>query len=68
LEIIAAHPSGCTEALAADNIPADVLIEPSGLALARVESVLDEHGFLEVTTLWIVRREAARMLAHARNS
>jgi lysyl-tRNA synthetase class II len=23
------------------------------VALARVESVLDEHGFLEVTTLWI---------------
>jgi hypothetical protein len=43
LEVIAAHPSGCTEALAADNIPADVLIEPSGLALARVESVLDEQ-------------------------
>ena len=88
LEIIAAHPNGCTEAmLAADNIPADVLIElvtsglvlarvqsvsplvTSGLVLARVQSVFDEHGFLEVTTLWISEAgEAAWMLAHARNS
>jgi hypothetical protein len=72
LEIIAAHPNGCTEAmLAADNIPADVLIElvTSGLVLARVQSVFDEHGFLEVTTLWISEAgEAAWMLTHARNS
>jgi hypothetical protein len=38
LEIIAAHPDGCSEAIvAAQNIPADVLIElvQSGLATAR---------------------------------
>jgi hypothetical protein len=34
-----------------------------------VQSVFDEHGFLEVTTLWISEAgEAAWMLAHARNS
>jgi hypothetical protein len=40
LEIIAAHPDGCTAAmLAAHDIPADVLIERvrSGLATARIE-------------------------------
>jgi hypothetical protein len=38
LEVIAAHPEGCTNAfLAAENIPADVLIElvRSGLVVAR---------------------------------
>ncbi len=40
LELIPAHPEGCTEAvLAAENIPADVLIElvQSGLVIARNE-------------------------------
>jgi hypothetical protein len=56
LEIIAAHPNGCTEAmLAAHDIPADVLVElvQSGLVLARMERVDEEDGFFEVTTLWI---------------
>ncbi len=56
LEIVAAHPNGCTEAmLVADNIPADVLIAlvQSGLVTARVERVDEEDGFLEVTTLRI---------------
>ena len=38
LELIAANPDGCTEAiLAAESIPADVLIElvQSGLAIAK---------------------------------
>ena len=38
LELIASHPDGCTEAiLAAESIPADVLIElvQSGLAIAK---------------------------------
>ena len=39
LEFIAAHPDGCTEALLAANIPADILIElvQSGLVIARNE-------------------------------
>ena len=56
LEIIAAHPNGCTEAmLVAHDIPADVLTElvQSGLVMARVERVIEEEGFLEVTSLWI---------------
>jgi hypothetical protein len=56
LELIAAHPDGCTEAiLAAESIPADVLIElvQSGLAIARNERVGDEDGIIEVTRLWI---------------
>ena len=56
LEIIAAHPDGCTEAiLAGQNIPADVLIElvQSGLVMARNERIDDEYGAVEVTRLWI---------------
>jgi hypothetical protein len=47
LEFIAAHPDGCTEALlAAENIPADILIElvQSGLVIARNERFDDEDG------------------------
>ena len=54
LKIIAAHPGGCTEAiLAAQNIPADVLIGlvSSGLVMARSE-LLDDVGAV-ATTLWI---------------
>ena len=49
LEIIAAHPNGCTGAmLVAHDIPADVLTElvQSGLVMARVERVIEEEGFL----------------------
>jgi hypothetical protein len=56
LEIISAHPDGCSEAiLAAQNIPADLLTElvRGGLAIARVERIDDEDGVLEVTKLWI---------------
>jgi hypothetical protein len=56
LEIIAAHPNGCTEGtLTAHNIPADVLmgLVQSGLVMSRVEHVDEEDGILEVTTLWI---------------
>ena len=56
LEIIAAHPGVCTEAiLASQNIPADVLIElvRSRLATARIERIEEEDGALEVTRLWI---------------
>jgi hypothetical protein len=56
LEIIAAYPNGCSETmLIAHNIPADVLmgLVQSGLVTARVERVDEEHGFLEITTLWI---------------
>jgi hypothetical protein len=56
LELIAAHPEGCTEAvLAAENIPADVLIElvQSGLVIARNEYRDDEEGAVEVTRMWI---------------
>ena len=56
LKIIAAHPGGCTEAiLAAQNIPADVLIGlvSSGLVMARSELLDDEDGAVEATTLWI---------------
>ena len=55
LKIIAAHPGGCTEAiLAAQNIPADVLIGlvSSGLVMARSE-LLDDVGAVVATTLWI---------------
>ena len=44
LELIAAHPDGCTEAvLAAENMPAEVLIElvRSGLVVARNECIDD---------------------------
>jgi hypothetical protein len=56
LEIIAAHPDGCTEAiLASQNIPADILIElvQSGLAMARMERIVEEDGAVDVTRLWI---------------
>jgi len=56
LKIIAAHPGGCAEAiLAAQNIPADVLIGlvSSGLVMARSELLDDEDGAVEATTLWI---------------
>ena len=55
LEFIAAHP-GCTEAvLAAESIPADVLVElvQSGLVIARIERLDDEDGAVEVTCAWI---------------
>ena len=69
LEIIAAHPNGCSEAmLAANSIPFEVLTElvKSGLALARTESVFDEDGYLEVTTLWL--SEAGEVERMSRNS
>jgi len=46
----------CTEALlAAENIPADVLVElvQSGLVIARIERLDDEDGAVEVTCAWI---------------
>jgi hypothetical protein len=69
LEYIATNPDGCTEAmLAAQGIPADVLVElvQSGLAIARRESVVDENELvIEVTRVWIteagVRVLAARL-------
>jgi hypothetical protein len=56
LQIIAANPSGCTEAmLAAHDIPAEVLIElvRGGLVVARSERINEEDGFLDVTKVWI---------------
>jgi hypothetical protein len=56
LELIATHSDGCTEAiLAAENVPADVLIElvQSGLVIARNEYRDDEEGAVEVTRIWI---------------
>jgi len=54
LELIAAHPDGCTEAvLAAEYIPADVLIVRSGLVVARNERIDDEDGAVETTRVWI---------------
>ena len=53
---IAAHPDGCTEALlAAENIPADILIEliQSGLVIARNERLEDEDGAVDTTRVWI---------------
>ena len=47
LEFIAAHLDGCTEViLAAENIPADLLIELllGGLVVARSELLDDEDG------------------------
>ena len=66
LEIIAAHP-GCTEALlAAENIPADLLIElvRGGLVAARNERIDDEDGAIEVTRVWIT--EAGERVLAAR--
>jgi hypothetical protein len=67
LEFIAAHPDGCTEALlAAENIPADILIEliQSGLLIARNERLEDEDGAVETTRLWITKagRRRAQIL------
>jgi hypothetical protein len=56
LEIIAAHPDGCAEAmLAAHDIPANLLIElvQSGLVIARIEHIDEEDGTHEVTRVWI---------------
>jgi hypothetical protein len=56
LKLIAAHPDGCTEAiLAAESIPADVLIElvRSGLAVAQNERIVEEGGVRAVTKIWI---------------
>ena len=67
LELIAAHPEGCTEAvLAAENVPADVLIEliQSGLVIARNEYRDDEEGAVEVTRVWIT--EAGKLVFVAR--
>ena len=64
---IAAHPDGCTEALlAAENIPADILIEliQSGLVIARNERLEDEDGAVETTRVWIT--EAGERLLAAR--
>ena len=66
LEIIAAHPA-CTEALlAAENIPADLLIElvRGGLVAARNERIDDEDGAIEVTRVWIT--EAGERVLAAR--
>ena len=55
LEFIAAHPDGCTEAiLAAENIPASILIElvRGGLVVARQETFENEDGTTEVTRVW----------------
>ena len=67
LEFIAAHPDGCTEALlAAENIPADILIElvQSGLVIARNECLEDEDGAVETTRVWIT--EAGKRVLAAR--
>ena len=56
LELLAAHPNGCTEAiLAAENIPAEVLIDRvrGGLAVARSELFEDDDGAVEVRRVWI---------------
>jgi hypothetical protein len=56
LKLVAAHPDGCTEAiLAAESIPADVLIElvRSGLAVAQNERIVEEGGVRAVTKIWI---------------
>ena len=67
LQFIAAHPDGCTEALlAAENIPADILIEliQSGLVIARNERLEDEDGAVEMTRVWIT--EAGKRVLAAR--
>ena len=69
LELIAAHPDGCTEAvLAAENIPAEVLIElvRSGLVVARNECIDDEEGPVETTRVWI--NEAGMQVLAARTN
>jgi hypothetical protein len=66
--LIASHPGGCTEAvLAAENIPAEVLIElvRGGLVVARNEVVADdEEGAIEVKKVWIT--EAGERVLAAR--
>ena len=67
LEFIAAHLDGCTEALlAAENIPADILIElvQSGLVIARNERLEDEDGAVEMTRVGIT--EAGERVLAAR--
>jgi hypothetical protein len=67
LEFIAAHPDGCTEAmLAAENIPASILIElvRGGFVVARQETFENEDGTTEVTRVWITE---AGQLALAAN-
>lgn len=70
LELIALRPEGCTEAvLAAENIPAAVLIElvRSGLVVARKERIEDEG--VETTRVWInatgMRVLAARLVVRS---
>jgi hypothetical protein len=56
LELVALHPEGCTEAvLAAENIPADVLIDlvKTGLVVARNERFEGEAGAIETTRMRI---------------
>jgi hypothetical protein len=67
LQIIAANPDGCTEAmLAALDISADVLIElvRGGLVIARRETVVEEDSVDEVTKVWIT--EAGKQVLVAR--
>jgi hypothetical protein len=67
LQIIAANPHGCTEAmLAALDIPADVLIElvRGGLVIVRRETVVEEDSADEVTKVWIT--EAGKQVLGAR--
>jgi hypothetical protein len=62
LELIAAHPEGCTEAVLADeNIPADVLIElvRSGLVVARSECITTKRA-VETTRVWITEAKLSR--------
>jgi hypothetical protein len=69
LELIAAYPHGCTEAvLASENISADVLIElvRSGLVVARNECIDDEEGHVETTRVCI--NEAGMRVLAARTS
>jgi hypothetical protein len=58
LEFIAAHPDVCTEAiLAAENIPAAILIElvRSGFVVAKQETFENEDGTTEVTRVWMTK-------------
>ena len=67
LELLAAYPNGCTEALlAAEEIPADVLVDlvRSGLAIVRREPLENEDGVVEVTRVWITESgELVRLAA-----
>jgi len=67
LQVIAANPGGCTEAmLAALDIPAGTLIElvRGGLVIAKNEVVADEDGAVELTKVWIT--EAGERVLAAR--